>query len=83
VEGTPYTAGGSLRPVKLNACGCTMSALAARSSAEVGKCKVCYKALKSDKGFSEDDKVRCSLLVCTRMHTYTCVMGLLDIVLLR
>jgi hypothetical protein len=70
VEGTPYTRSGVFRPVKLNACKCTMSELAARSSAEAGKCKICYKLLKSDKGFAEDETVRRTSLV--QIHPLLC-----------
>lgn len=56
VEGTPYTPSGQFRPVMLNACKCTMSARAARLSAEAKKCKLCFKALKTDVAFTEDEK---------------------------
>ena len=73
VEGTPYTPSGQFRPVTLNSCQCTMSALAARRSAEQRKCKLCFKPIKTDSGFTEDEKVRCELRTVNRFAAWLCV----------
>lgn len=71
VEGTPFTPSGQFRPVTLNACKCTMSALAAKSSAENRKCRLCFKALKTDSGFTENEKVRVRMHACRTCAVYT------------
>lgn len=56
VEGLPYTSVGALRPVKLDHCGCTMSAHAADKCAASKRCMLCRR-------------VRCrAALCCAVLH---------------